>query len=89
MRTTALVLFVVASACARNHANVKEASVEDVSAWLTAGTATVFDANNDSFRKNNGVVDGAVLLTSFKDYDLSVLPEDKSRQLVFYCTNRL
>lgn len=77
------------AACARSHTNVKEASVEDVSTWMTAGSATVFDANNESFRKNNGVVDGAVLLASYKDYDLSVLPEDKARQIVFYCSNRL
>jgi len=88
VRTAALLLLAV-TGCARSHANVKEASVEDVSTWLTAGTATVFDANNESFRKNNGVVDGAVLLASYKDYDLGVLPEDKARQVVFYCSNRL
>ena len=27
------------------------------------------------------------LLTSYKDYDLGILPEDKASKLVFYCSN--
>ena len=76
-------------ACARNHAGVSEASVDQVAQWMKEGTATVFDANNDSFRASNGTVQGAVLLPSYKDYDLELLGEDKARQLVFYCSNRL
>ena len=81
------VLFLLA--CAKNHAGVNEASVDQVAQWMKEGKATVFDANNDSFRASNGTVEGAVLLTSYKDYDLEVLGEDKDRQLVFYCSNRL
>ena len=83
---TAALLFL---ACARSHAGVKEASVEDVAAWMQAGTATVYDANNESFRKQNGTVPGAVLLDNYREYDLKVLGDDKSRQLVFYCSNKL
>ena len=82
-------LFLLAAACTKNHAGVSEASVEQVAQWMKDGRATVFDANNDSFRQSNGTVEGAVLLASYKDYDLTVLGEDKSRQLVFYCSNRL
>ena len=77
------------SACAKNYAGVKEASVDDVANWVKAGSATVFDANGEDFRKANGVVPGAVLLDNYRTYDVSVLGQDKSRQLVFYCTNRL
>jgi rhodanese-related sulfurtransferase len=76
-------------ACAKNHAGVNEATVEQVSTWMKQGTATVFDANNDAFRQNNGAVQGAVLLPSYKDYDVKLLGDDKDRQLVFYCSNRL
>lgn len=48
----------------------------------------LFDANDDSFRKKEGVIPGAVLLTSFKDYDVaSTLPSDKASAVVFYCGN--
>jgi hypothetical protein len=84
-----LVLLLCVAGCAKNHGSVKEATVDEVAQWLEAGTATVFDANNASFRSKYGTVTGAVLLDSYQDYDLKVLGEDKSRQLVFYCSNRL
>ena len=56
MKRLAFSLLLLA-ACARSHANVKEATVEEVAAWLQAGTATVFDANNDSFRAKYGKVE--------------------------------
>src|SRR5690348_3987688 len=89
LRSLLLLSVLSLAACAKQQGNVKEASVEDIAAWLKAGTATVFDANTESFRKQNGVVAGAVLLDKYNAYDLSVLGTDKSRQLVFYCTNRL
>jgi len=89
VKRLALLLLFTATACAKNHAGVKEATVEDVASWMKAGSVSVFDANNESFRKSNGVVPGAVLLDSYREYDVKVLGEDKSRQLVFYCSNRL
>ena len=77
------------SGCARKSAEVTEASVEQVAAWLQADSATVCDANDDEYRTVVGSVPGAVLLTNFKDYDVkATLPADKTRQLVFYCTSR-
>jgi hypothetical protein len=48
----------------------------------------VFDANNDEFRKKEGIIPGAVLLDGH-DFDMKVLPADKSATLVFYCSNKL
>ena len=53
----------------------------------TSQPATVFDANNEKTRKEFGVVHGAKLLASSSQYDLAVLPKDKSSQVVFYCAN--
>ena len=84
-----LVAALALTACARSHANVREATVDEVAQWVKAGSATVCDANNQGFREKNGTVPGAVLLSNYKDFDTAVLGQDKARQLVFYCTNRL
>jgi hypothetical protein len=63
--------------------------VDEVAALQAATPVTFLDANTPDFRKENGVIPGAVLLTSSSKYDLSVLPQDKAGALVFYCTNRL
>ncbi len=75
--------------CAKHNPSVKEATVEQVAQYVKAGTATICDANDDEYRKGAGVVPGAVLLTSFSTYDLSQLPTDLNRPVVFYCTSRL
>ena len=64
---------------------VPEVSVSDVAGFIKSKSATVFDANGDDTRKEYGVVPGAVLLASHKDYPLSVLPAAKADKLVFYC----
>ena len=59
--------------------------------WLKAGKPPVhlYDANHDEFRKENGIINGAVLLAG-SDWDLAkTLPADKSARLVFYCSNKL
>jgi rhodanese-related sulfurtransferase len=49
---------------------------------------TVLDANGEDFRKQNGIIPGAVLLTSFNKYDpAKELPAGKDAKLVFYCAN--
>ena len=63
-----------------------EISVEDADAALKAG-AMAFDANSDRTREKYGTVPGAVMLTSSSKYELSQLPEDKSKNLIFYCSN--
>ena len=43
------------------------------------------DANGKKTRDEYGIVPGAVLLTDYKSFDASELPDDKSTKLVFYC----
>jgi rhodanese-related sulfurtransferase len=67
--------------------SVPTISVDDVDRKLAAGECVVVDANGEATRKRMGVVPGAVLLTDSETYQLSELPADKSRPLVFYCAN--
>ncbi len=49
---------------------------------------TILDANNQNTRAKDGVIPGAIMLSSFSDYDIAKeLPADKESQLVFYCAN--
>jgi len=68
-------------------ANIPTVTVDDVDHALAAGSCTPVDANGDGTRKKMGVIPGAVLLGDEDDYDLKLLPADKSKQLVFYCAN--
>ncbi|MEM7413647.1 MAG: rhodanese-like domain-containing protein [Myxococcota bacterium] len=46
------------------------------------------DANSADTREKNGVIPGARLLTSYRDYDPErELPADRFTPLVFYCYN--
>ena len=66
-------------------APLTELSVKEVADLVKAKKATVVDANNVDTRKEYGVVPGAVLLSSSKDFAVSELPAEKSTKLVFYC----
>jgi rhodanese-related sulfurtransferase len=67
-------------------AEIPEISVEDTEKAIQAG-AVVLDANSEGTREKNGTVPGAVMLTSPSKYDLAQLPDDKSKDLIFYCSN--
>ncbi|MGD8318504.1 MAG: rhodanese-like domain-containing protein [Myxococcales bacterium] len=67
-------------------AAIPEISVEDADKALQAGAVAV-DANSDSTREKNGTVPHAIVLTSSYKYDLAQLPEDKSKDLIFYCSS--
>ncbi len=67
-------------------AKAPEISVEDADQALKSGAVAV-DANSETTREENGTVPGAVILTSSYKYDLAQLPEDKSKDLIFYCSN--
>jgi rhodanese-related sulfurtransferase len=86
-------VFVVGAAwgCSRgaHNANVKDMTVPQLTELAKAGTAVPVDANTEDFRKDNGVIPGAILLTSSSKYDVAQLPADKNAKLVFYCTSRL
>lgn len=67
-------------------ASIPEISVADAEAAIGSGAVPI-DANSEKTRKKNGTVPGAVLLTSSYKYDLAQLPEDKDKDLIFYCSN--
>ena len=64
---------------------VPEVSVTEVLSFTKDKSAAIFDANDADTRQKFGVVPGAVLLASHKDYPLSILPPAKNDKLVFYC----
>lgn len=67
---------------------VAEISVEDVEAMLASDGCTPIDANNIVTRKKHGTIPGATLLSHYDKYEMSELPADKSRKLVFFCANQ-
>lgn len=67
-------------------AEIPEISVADASKALESGAFAV-DANSEKTREKNGTVPNAIILTSSYKYELSQLPEDKSKDLIFYCSN--
>jgi rhodanese-related sulfurtransferase len=71
---------------AQDTVTIPEISVEDADKALQAGAVAV-DANSDSTREKNGTVPNAILLTSSYKYDLAQLPDDKSKDLIFYCSS--
>lgn len=62
-------------------------SVDEVDQKLASGQCVPVDANGEGTRKKMGIVPGAVLLTDSETFNLSELPADKSKELVFYCAN--
>ena len=64
-----------------------KATVADVATWTKAKAAIPVDANGKETRTKQGVIPGAVLLTSSSSYAVSELPADKNAKLVFYCAN--
>ena len=64
--------------------------VKDVAARLAApGTRpTLVDANGTDFRTQEGIIPGAILLSSYKNFDpAKELPAAKNTPLVFYCAS--
>lgn len=65
---------------------ISEISVADADKAIQSGAIAV-DANSERTRKKNGTVPNAIILTSSSKYELSQLPEDKNKDLIFYCSN--
>lgn len=99
MRTLLLSVLVALGAAAgcskadktEQHASAKAQlptlTVDEVDHKLAAGECTPVDANGTETRKKMGVVPGAVLLTDSESFQVSELPADKTKPLVFYCAN--
>ncbi len=62
----------------------KDATLDQVQAWVAAKSAIVYDVNGDDLWEKHHVP-GARHLTG-KDWT-STLPKDKGALLVFYCSN--
>jgi rhodanese-related sulfurtransferase len=73
------------AAAADPHAGFEKLSVDEVAALIDSKKVQAVDANGADTRKEFGTLPGAVLLTNYRTFDLSELPADKSRELVFYC----
>lgn len=75
-------------ACEGEHGSkVQEVNLQD-GAKLKKGEAVFVDANGAETRSKFGVIPGAVLLTSYAEYNPALeLPATKDQKLVFYCAN--
>jgi rhodanese-related sulfurtransferase len=76
------------TATSETTSKVSTVTVDDVDKQLAAGECVPVDANGEQTRKKMGVVPGAVLLTDSDTFNVSELPADKSKTLVFYCANK-
>jgi rhodanese-related sulfurtransferase len=66
----------------------KKVTVAEVATWSKDKKKfTPVDANGKSTRESQGVIPGAVLLTSSSSYDVKELPANKANSLVFYCAS--
>ena len=66
-----------------------ETPMDTVESGLKDGSVHVYDANGADTRKEHGVIEGAVLLDNYREYDLASLPQAKDAPLVFYCGSTL
>ena len=64
---------------------VSTVSIDELDQMLARNECLAVDANGTETRKRLGVIPGAVLLGDADSLDK--LPADKTRHLVFYCTN--
>ena len=89
------VVFLLAAAvggggCGTSDAGFKLIHVDHLVAMLGSneGAVTLLDANGSDFRTKEGVIPAAVLLSSYKTYDVETeLPSRKDARLVFYCAD--
>lgn len=67
-------------------AAIKDVTVDEVATLVQGKAATIIDVNNATTRQDQGVIEGAVLLSGYKDFDpVAELPTAKDQKLVFYC----
>ncbi len=77
--------------CEADLSGLQVMEVEELAAWKARrADLTICDANNEKTRQRFGVIPGAVLLSSYRDYDPSAeLPGDKDATVVFYCHSEM
>lgn len=89
---TSMLVPVTAVACeGADHqaAAPKKVTVNELASLTKVKKATPVDANGKEVRTNQGIIPGAVMLTSSTSYDVKELPEDKNAKLVFYCASEM
>jgi len=80
--------FVIATGCRGRSERLPALTVGQLATELkSADPPRLYDANGDRTRREYGVIPGAVLLPSSRDYALGLLPESKAAHLVFYCAS--
>ncbi len=86
-RAALLAATLALAACRPDLTGLQILDIEQLVAWRSASQDfALYDANNDDTRRKRGVIPGAVLLSSYRDYDPAAeLPADAARRLVFYC----
>ena len=86
-----ILLSLALGACRADLSDLQVITVDDLAAWSGEGAGlTICDANSDDTRRRFGVIPGAVLLSSYRDYDAAAeLPADKGDRLVFYCHSEM
>jgi rhodanese-related sulfurtransferase len=93
IRSLLSILFALAAfaGCRPDLTGLELVGVDDVASWQASRSdVTLCDANNDDTRARFGVIPGALLLSSYRDYDVAAeLPADKRRTLVFYCHSEM
>ena len=67
----------------------KKVTVGELAKLTSTKKATVVDANDNTFRSKNGIIPGAILLTSSSEFALTELPAQKDAKVVFYCANEM
>lgn len=71
----------------KQESKVPTVTIDEVDQALAKGDCTPVDANGEGTRKKLGTLPGAVLLSDSETFNVSELPADKSKPLVFYCAN--
>lgn len=82
--------FLATAASAKEESKFKLIGAGDLATLLADKSKNValFDANDSDFRRKEGIIPGAKLLSTFNKYDVAQeLPKEKDTPLVFYCAN--
>ena len=85
--TLLLPVLLILGGCKADTTGLQTLAVPDLVALRALHSDLVLcDANSPKTRGRFGVIPGALLLSSYRDYAPAVeLPSDKARKLVFYC----
>lgn len=87
VQAVAIIAALLLTGCRADFDGLQTVSVEDLAGWQGARTDfAVYDANSADTRERYGVIPGATLLTSYRDYAPAVeLGADLDQTRVFYC----